>query len=449
MNRKHLVVGILALILLVLPLIDYSIAQTTSPTVIIIRIDGMIGPGKSCYVEEALNIAKQRNAVLVVELNTPGGYLEDGFKIAEAFYRADVPVIGYVVDRWALSAGTLILMSTHIAAMQPGTTIGSMQPVEYNPATGEYKPVNESKIINPIITKLRVYAEARKRNITAIEAFVKKNLNLNAEEALKYHVIEVVASDIRDLLGKVNGWNVTLYNGEVVRLYTLDANIIELQPSIRCMVLDSLSDPLINGLLMSLGFMVILFSIISGHYYSLPIGLLLLILGLIGSGFNVNLAALLILFVGALLLAIELVTPGFGVLGITGIIMLALGFVLLPLGAPGWIIANPEEYYQMVLTTAISIGLFLGGITAVIIYKVVKVKRKKPQVWVLEGKIGRALDPIGPGRQGFVIVEGEYWLAESNEEIKPNEYVVVVGKKGRVLIVRKATLGEVEEFKKK
>ena len=426
-----------------------SVGQAeTSNEAIVIRIDGMIGPGKSCYVDNALKLAESRNAVLIVELNTPGGYLEDGFHIAEAFYRAKVPVIGFVVDRWALSAGTLVLLSTHIAAMQPGTTIGSMQPVEYNPATGAYQPINESKILNPILAKIEVYAGSRGRNVTAAKEFVLKNLNLKADEALKYHVIEVIATDVRDLLNKIDGWNVTLYSGKVVKLNTRGASVIEYGPSLRCTLLDSLSDPLVNGLLMSLGFMVLLFGIISGHYYSLPIGLLLLLLGLVGSGFNVNMVALFILFVGALLFAIELVTPGFGVLGITGIIMLAIGFILLPLGVPGWFVGNPKEYYQTILITGIALGLFLGGITAFILYKVIKAKRKKTQLWVLEGKIGRALDPLGPGRQGFVIVEGEYWMAESEDEIKPDEYVVVVGRKGRLLIVRKATSEEIAESKK-
>ncbi len=445
-ERIIIVITILAL-LFVLPVINGLGLVETNNEVVLIRIDGMIGPGKSCYVDDALRLAESKNAILVVELNTPGGYLEDGFHIAEAFYRANVPVVGFVVDRWALSAGTLILLSTHIAAMQPGTTIGSMQPVEYNPATGTYQPVNESKILNPILAKVEVYAGSRGRNVTAAKAFVLENLNLKAEEALKYHVIEVVASDIGDLLNKIDGWNITLYDGEVVKLNTRGASIIEYGPSLRCLLLDSLSDPLVNGLLMSLGFMILLFSIISGHYYSVPIGLLLLLLGLVGSGFNVNLVALFILFVGALLFAIELVTPGFGVLGITGIIMLAIGFILLPLGVPGWFVGNPEEYYQMIMITGIALGLFLGGITAFILYKVIQARRKKPKLWVLEGKMGRALDPIGPGKQGFVMVEGEYWMAESEDEIKPDEYVIVVGRKGRLLIVRKATSEEVAEKK--
>ncbi len=451
LQRRGLLITLLlvAVLLFTIPVINSMGQIETSNEVILIRIDGMIGPGKSCYVDDALRLAEARNAVLLVELNTPGGYLEDGFHIAEAFYRANVPVVGFVVDRWALSAGTLILLSTHIAAMQPGTTIGSMQPVEYNPATGTYQPVNESKILNPILAKVEVYAGSRGRNVTAAKAFVLENLNLKAEEALKYHVIEVVASDIRDLLNKIDGWNVTLYNGETIKLNTKGASIIEYGPSIRCLLLDSLSDPLVNGLLMSLGFMILLFSIISGHYYSVPIGLLLLLLGLVGSGFNVNIVALFILFVGALLFAIELVTPGFGVLGITGIIMLAIGFILLPLGVPGWFVGNPEEYYQMIIITGIALGLFLGGITAFILYKVIQARRRKPRLWVLEGKIGRALDPIGPGRQGFIIVEGEYWMAESEDEIKPDEYVVVVGRKGRLLVVRKATSEEIAEAESK
>jgi len=186
---------------------------------------------------------------------------------------------------------------------------------------------------------------------------------------------------------------------------------------------------------MTFGLIITLFSLLSGNYHSVPIGLLLLLLGLLGSGFNINYTSLALILVGSTLLIIELVTPGFGVLGITGIIMLVLGIALSPAGG-GYSIS--KEYATKFLYSAYISGGVLGFLAGVAVYKVLKVRRKEPIIWTIVGKKGRALDDIGPNNEGFVIVEGEYWLAVSDEEIKKDEAIIVVAKEGHKLRVRKA-----------
>jgi len=405
------------------------------PTAVVIRIEGTIDVAMRDYLVEAIRYAESRNAVLIVELNTPGGLLDPAVDMVMAISNARVPVVGFVVDKWAESAGTLILMATHIAAMQPGTIIGSLQPIRYDPATGSYEPVTESKILNPIIKLLCEHGATKGRNPEALVGFVLENYNFSAEEALKVGVIEVVARDRQDLINKINGAIVALPSGPTVKI-ELDGTIEEYPPSLRIILLHTLSDPLLSGLLLSLGALAVLFSIASGNMPGVAIGGLLLLLGLLGSGFNPNTASLILILGGALLLFIELYTPGFGVIGGTGIVMLVLGIALLPVGGAGF--AAAEEYADTLVYTTYAVGLTIGGFTAFAVYKVLKARRLKPKLWSLEGAEGRALDDIEPGGEGYVLIEGEYWKATSDEPIRKGERVVVVGKEGRLLKVRRA-----------
>jgi membrane-bound serine protease (ClpP class) len=426
---------------LVLPIASQLHAQEGSPEtigqkVVVTSIEGVIGVHTEEYVKLSIQYAKSINAILVLTLNTPGGLLDSALNIVYMIDDSRVPVVGFVIDKWAQSAGTLILVCTHIAAMQPGTIIGSMQPIEYNPVTGTYQPVNDTKIINPILKVLDEHAGVKNRDVSVIKRFVTENLNLGAHEALELGVIDIVAKDINDLLRQLNGRTVTLpYTNKTFVIDTSRSEIIYYQPPFRVRVTGFLSDPIISSLLMTFGLIITLFSLLSGNYHSVPIGLLLLLLGLLGSGFNINYTSLALILVGSTLLIIELVTPGFGVLGITGIIMLVLGIALSPAGG-GYSIS--KEYATKFLYSAYISGGVLGFLAGVAVYKVLKVRRKEPIIWTIVGKKGRALDDIGPNKEGFVIVEGEYWLAVSDEEIKKDEAIIVVAKEGHKLRVRKA-----------
>ncbi len=398
-----------------------------------IEIYGIIDQGTEEYVDYAISVAEEEGAGLIILLNTPGGYLEAATNIVAAIDRARVPVIAFVVEKWAESAGTMIVVTSHVAAMQPGTIIGSMQPVLYDPQSGVYKPVNESKIINPIIKILCEHGATKGRNATALVGFVLKNYNFGAEEALRYGVIDVVANNTDDLIRKISGGVVVLPSGGAYRLSEGSAE--KLSPPLRAAALHALSDPILSGLLMSIGTLIIIFSIVSGHLAFATIGLLLLLLGLAGTGYNPNLVSVILIIIGSILLAIEIHTPGFGVFGVTGILMIMFGVILLPTGGG---FAVSESYANTMIKFLYAIAAALGGLAVFIVYKLVEVKRRKPVIWSIVGSVGRALDDIPPGGEGFVFVEGEYWKATSDEYIRRGDRVVVIGKDGPVLIVKKA-----------
>jgi len=408
--------------------------------ILVFKLDGdSIDQGVSKAILKALARAKAEHAILLLMLHTPGGEFDATMKIVEAFLRSDVPVVGFVYKGYALSAGTIILLSTHIAAMAPGTVIGASQPVAYNPLAGLYQPVNESKIINPIMKILEVIAEERGRNQTAAKAFVKENLSLDPKTALKYNVIDVIAYDIYDLVNKINGKTIRLIGNRTIKIVITQPNIEEYSWGLSEQLVHILSDPLLSSIMFMLGFYILLLGLFSGQIHIAVVGILLFVLGLIGVGFSVNLLSAILMLLGVILLVVELlIIPGFGLVGITGIIMIVLGILLMPYYLPErWIIT--QEFYQRFINIAIIVGGALGAFFAFALYKVIKAKRMRPKVGVIEQKIGEALDLIKPGRRGFVMVNGEYWLAESDEEIKPGEKVIVLAKSGPVLKVKKVS----------
>ncbi|MCS7107260.1 MAG: nodulation protein NfeD [Acidilobaceae archaeon] len=410
--------------------------RKAGPSVLVIKVEGVINEWTKQYVTRAIGEAEKRNVPLIIELNTPGGLADAATDIVVAISRSRVPVIGFVVDKWAESAGTLILMSTHVAAMQPGTIIGSLQPVSYDPATGRYSPVNESKILNPIIKSLCEHGGTKGRNLTAMVRFVLFNDNYGANEALQKGVIDVVATTREELIRKLNGLTIAVFTGERVRL-ELEGSYEFLDLTLSERTLSILSDPLISGLLLSVGILALVFSIASVNIPGMALGALLIIVGLLGSGLNPNVASLALIGLGAILIFIELNTPGFGIIGGLGIIMIALGIVILPAvpGVEGF--TASAEYLNRLLLYLYAIGLAAGVFTAFVSYKILKARSAKPYLWRLEGARGDAIDDISPGKPGFVIVEGEYWKAISDEEIKKGEEVEVVQKVGASLKVRK------------
>ncbi len=408
--------------------------RVVGPKVLVIRVEGIIDRAMEEYISLGIAKAEEMNAPLVVMLNTPGGLLDSAMNIVWAIDRARVPVIGFVAEGWAMSAGTMILVSSHVAAMAPGTQIGSMQPVAYDPASGSYRPINESKIINAILEFLNQHAVSKGRNKTVIFSFVTNNTNLGAEAALRSGVIEFVAGDLGDLIRQINGSIVGVEDGRVK--LALDGSYVEYRPGLRITLLHILSDPIISSVLLTLGTLIILFTLASGHAAFTPIGAILLLLGLAGTGFNPNVTAIALLLLGAILIIVEMYTPGFGVIGGSGIVMIILGVALMPVSAEGFTVT--VDYANRFLYTVYGLGGIMGTFTAIAVYKIIQVRRRRPVTWGIEGARGRALDRIEPGKPGFVLVEGEYWKAVSDEVIEPGTEVVVIEKRGSMLHVRPA-----------
>ena len=181
----------------------------TRPTeeILYIRVQGEIAQSAENYIRDTVNVANYRQSrLIVISLDTPGGYVSNVESIMSIFDESNVPVLVFVEPLRAVSGGTYILMASHVAVMKSGSVIGSCQPVS---ATGE--PITESKYINYLVKLMGGHAWLHTRNETAAELFVTRNLNLNAEEASRFHVIDFVAEDLKDVLTKLSDYVLIKY----------------------------------------------------------------------------------------------------------------------------------------------------------------------------------------------------------------------------------------------
>lgn len=412
-------------------LIFFIFAQTAGAQVLVVELKDTITPASDDIISEALEAARLADAqALVITLDTPGGGLEETKNIIQHIDGSPVPVIGYVYPKGATawSAGTLILLGTDIAAMTPNTIIGSAQPVEVT--SGGLRPVTEDKIINAVVALAEDKAKQHGRNVTAAKEFITENLNLNAEQAKEAKVIEIVSPDIEGLLKDADGMTV---KGRV--LNTSGADYTFYTPSLRLLLLDLFANPILASLLLLVGIYSLVFGLTSPGYGAEIFGVISISLGLIGLGFSVNIAAIFLIGLGIALLLFELHISSFGLIGIAGIACIVLGSVLLvPIGYPG--LYSPEFQTTMLislLAPAVVLGIFL----AFAIYKMMEIRTKKPVIGGIVGDTAETIDEITPGGTGYVRYQGEYWLAKSEENIEPKTRVIITGKDGPVLVVRR------------
>jgi len=414
-----------------------SVNGQEAAAVIVGRVDGVIDASVADYVQSLIDAAVEEGSPLVVlELNTPGGSLDAALRVAMIIRRSPVPVAGYVVDHWAMSAGTLILMCSHVAAMQPDTLIGAVQPVVVTPEGG-FKPVNESKVLNPVYKEIELCMKMHGRNATVAKLFVYKNLVLTAEEARQLNAIDLVARDLAELLERVNGTRVKTSYGEREILLSPGVRVVYMPMPLGLQLAHVLSDPLVSSLLTSIAMLVILLALASGHPHLAALGVGLMLLGLLGLGSSVSLVAAALLVIGFIMLIVELLfIPGFGAVGLTGIVLVVVGALVAFGGRPVYIAG---ESLKTALYALLGVVTPLAGFMAVAVYKAAKVWRKPPVYQPTPvGKTGQALDDMEPGGVGFVLVEGEYWEARnvSEHSIKRGQKVIVVGKDGATLLVK-------------
>ncbi len=254
---------------------------------------------------------------------------------------------------------------------------------------------------------------------------------------MERNVIKVVATSPEELLAIADGVTVTTFNGEKV-LHIADAEITRYESSLRTQLVNFLSNPLIAITFMTIGFFVLIYGITSPGFGGEIAGAVLIILGLLGQGLDINWGAFALLALGIGLIVYELYSPGFGAIGIGGIAVVAIGTVFM-ITQPVQALLVPEEHLGNLATISIITIAPFAGLIALITYKAWKVKKRKPTQFVLQSQEGIALDSISANRTGFVIVGGEYWKAKSNtgddEEINRGDKIKVVGKEADLLIV--------------
>jgi membrane-bound serine protease (ClpP class) len=430
--QNRLFISLLFFLALTTILFSSAAGAQENRNVLVLEISGAITPVTDDIVADAIAIAEDEGyEALIITLNTPGGGLDETLRITEMIPQTNIPVIGYVYPEGtqAWSAGTLILISTDVAAMAPFTVIGSAQPVSLTPSGSE--PVTDSKIVNALVERATENARMHGRNETAAREFITENLNLNSELALEYGVIEYVAPSIENLLEQVDGLEI---KGRT--LETAGAGTVYYEAPLRLAFMNIISNPIISSLLLLLGVYAVILGISNPGFGAEVFGVIAIVLGLIGTGFDVNIGAIFLILVGIALLALELQSPGVGVFGIAGMICIVAGSVLL---APTDFPRNysPAEFQRTIIASIVTPTIIVGLFLLFAMYKVLEVRKRKPQFGELIGDTAIVHKPITPDQTGYVIHRGEYWKARSAEPLDKGEKVVILEKDDVVLVVEK------------
>jgi len=306
-------------------------------------------------------------------------------------------------------------------------------------------PINDTKVINAVTEKAVSLAELHNRNATQASRFITHNDNLTPEKALQNKIIEAIANDPKELLQKAHNATVMTLEGPKV-LDTLDAKIVRHERSLRVSLVDVLANPILSTTLLTIGFFALIYGLTSPGFGGEAAGAAMIILALIGQGFDINWSAFALLAIGVGLLAYELYSPGFGALGISGIIVLIIGSTLMITQPVQPVLVRREDLENLSLLSAI-IAMPFGGFFGLITYKAWKAKTKKPLQFVFQSEEGTTPDSISAGKPGFVLVGGEYWKAKTAQvdEIKKGKKVKVVGKEADILVVEALTTEKEQE----
>jgi membrane-bound serine protease (ClpP class) len=418
-------------------LADIGISQEDK-IIYLAEIKGIIAGGTENQFDKLLSQSPAAEAVIVV-LDTPGGLATTMEEIIKKIQDSSIPVIIYVAPSGAqsFSAGTFILLSSHLAAMAPSTSIGACQPRITNPATGlpETAPQKE---INAYTSYIKSIAEEHGRNVTIAERFVTENLALSPQEALDAGVIEIIAEDVTDLLMKATSRTIQgTVQGEKVLLNLTDARIISLDWNTRDLFLNLLTDPQIASLLFTIGILGLVFGFLSpGFHVPETIGAICIILGALGLAYiGVNVAGIILVSLGIIFFIIEALTPTFGFWTTAAIITLLLGIILIP-GSDA-LYQMPMEWFVSFRVGSIIIVAALGIFFAYGLTAAWRAKRKKPVTGTIAmiGKKGIATTRLDP--RGQVKIEGEIWNAESlGGPIAKNSEIVVMEKERLLLKVQ-------------
>ncbi len=427
---KHRDALFFLLSLLLMLLSALPIAYAVPGPVLAVELQGPITPASDDIVAAALLEAEAGGfqAVMLL-LDTPGGGLTETYEILRLMEDTEIPVIAFVYPAGAAawSAGTIILMSSDVAAMAPHGIIGSAQPVRLS-ALGEAESINDSKTTNAIVALIEEKARAHGRNTTAAKEFVVSNLNLNADEAKNYGVIEYIAPSPEILANQINGSRV-----KNTTLLTAAVEVKNFLPPIKLQLLVLLSDPTMAGLLMLVGLYALIFGLSSPGIGSEALGVVALALGLIGLGYNVNISAVFLLLLGLGLILAELHSHSFGILATAGLVCVVVGSILLiPTSFPQWYV--PGGYQRSMALAIILPSLILGAFLAFAIYKVARARFSVPVLGRIVGEEAMAIDRLD--HEGYVLFQGEYWQAETEDTVEKGEMVVITGKDGVRLKVK-------------
>ncbi|OZA28082.1 MAG: serine protease [Hydrogenophilales bacterium 17-61-9] len=429
-------------------------ASVHATTVRVLTVQGAISPASADYLLRGLDKAiDDKVHLVVIEMDTPGGLDASMRDIIKAILASPVPVASYVSPKGAraASAGTYILYASHIAAMAPATNLGAATPIELMPGGGEDpRPANDPppagpdaskpasspppgdtkmrKVVHDAAAYIRGLAELRGRNIEWAERAVREAVSLSASEALELKVIDLVATDLDNLLKQVNGRKIRM-NGQTITLDTAHAAIERVMPDWRSRLLAVIGDPSIAYILMLLGIYGLIYEFSNpGTLFPGVVGGICLLLGLFAlQVMPISYAGLALMILGIVLMIAEAFLPSFGALGLGGIIAFVIGSaMLIDTDVPGYGI--PWMLIVPLAATSALFSFFVAGMA-------IKA-RARPVMTGAEEMIGATGEILGDmAHEGWARVHGEQWRVRSAVPLKRGSRVRVRARHDLILDV--------------
>lgn len=409
------------------------VAAGAAEKVSLIKIDGAIGPATASYISRSIDEAQTQNAqCLVVELNTPGGLLDSMQTIAQRFLGSTVPVVVYVAPTGATatSAGCFITLAASVAAMAPATTIGAAHPVMLGGTSGgtEQQPDDTmtKKLENFSVSYIEAIANKRHRNAEWAASSVRESASITAEKALELKVIDLIATDLPDLLKQLNGREV---DGRT--LQTTDAEVVEIKMWASERVFQKLWRPEVMFILM----LVAIYGIIGeltnpGAILPGVVGAIALILALyLAAVLPVNVTGLVLIGLAFLLFIFDVFAPTHGVLTAGGIISFLIGSLML--------FNRADPLFRLSLGYIIPATLVTAAFFIFVVGKGLRAQflPVKAGAETMVGKTATALTRID-SHGGKIFVEGEYWNAVSDAPIEKDENAEIAAVEGLSLKVK-------------
>jgi len=409
----------------------------TAGSIVRIPIDSSINPITRDIIVRGLNEAADTGAALVViELDTPGGLLDSTRDIVAAELASPVPVVVFVAPSGAraASAGAFITLAANVAAMAPGTNIGAAHPVSLGGGTpgsdGGDADVSADKAAQDAAAFARSIAEERGRNIDWAEKAVLESSSISATEALDLGVIDLIAGDLGELLAQLHG--LRLSDGRTISIEGLPIRTV--RPTLRDRLLGLLADPNLVYILFILGLYGLIYEFFQpGIGFGLAVGGTCLLLALFGLQIlPVNIVGIVLVLFGIALVVLDAFTPTNGILTAGGVIALLVGSLTL--------FDIADRRFGLSLTTVLSVVGVTAALSIFVLSKGLTIQRRQPVTGrtSLIGRIGTARVDLEP--EGTVFLNGEYWTARAVDGPIPKGAQIRVERvDGRTLIVRRVS----------
>ena len=430
----------------------------------VIEVNGGIGPATSDYLTREIEQAHDEQAkFIILKMNTPGGLDSSMRDIIRSITTSPIPIATWVgpAGSRAASAGTYILLASHIASMAPGTNLGAATPVSLGGGKAPTNPLSpqddankddnasaseqdetkqensgqvkattamEKKVINDAAAYIVSLAKLHKRNEEWAEKAVREAASLDSENALSLNVIDFIASDLQQLVEMSNGRTITI-NGINQEVQLNEVTFVEREQDWRFSLLSVITNPNVAYILMLIGIYGLLL-----EFYNPGVGLpgvlggICLLLAMYSlQMLPVSYAGLALILLGIALMVAEAFSPSFGIFGLGGVAAFMLGSIMLmDTEVPG---------YQIALPLIIGISLFSVAFIVLTISMLVRV-RNKPVTTGMEAVVGETGKVVSgfPGA-GRVLVEGEIWQAQCPNELQAGQPIRVTKLTGLLLDV--------------